>query len=208
MSTIVDTIRYEIKNWWWFLVIGLFSIAASVTIFARPVAGYVTLSVLFSIVMVSTGLSQIFFSLSVNRIMRGWGWTLVSGILDLAIGSYLLMYPVVTMATLPFFVGFYLVFRSFYIMGAAFDLNSFGVPGWGWLFAGGLLLLALGFLTLYYPAAGAIGIVATSGSAFLVSGLLSIVLGFQLKRFKREIEKGESVLDKITNTKKTYQNAH
>jgi uncharacterized membrane protein HdeD (DUF308 family) len=203
MSTIVDTIQNEVKNWWWFLVIGLLSLATGIAIFARPVAGYVSLSMLFSLVMVCTGLSQIFFALSVQRVLKGWGWTLVSGIVDLAIGTYLLMYPVVTMATLPYFVGFYLTFRAFYIMGAALDLNSFGVPGWGWLLAGGILLLGLGFLTLYYPAAGAIGIVAVSGSAFIISGLLSIVLAFQLKAFKGEIEEGESVADKVTR-KGTY----
>jgi uncharacterized membrane protein HdeD (DUF308 family) len=208
MSTIVDTIRSEIKNWWWFLVMGLLSLATGIAIFARLGEGYVGLSILFSIVMVCTGLSQVFFALSVNRIMRGWGWTLVSGILDLAIGTYLLMYPVVTMATLPYFVGFYLVFRGFYLMGTSMDLNSFGVPNWGWVLTGGLLLLALGFLTMYYPAAGAIGIVAASGSAFIVNGLFSIVLAFQLKRFKREIDESKPVIGTINTPRGEYLHAH
>jgi uncharacterized membrane protein HdeD (DUF308 family) len=33
MTNIVDTIRYEIKNWWWFLVIGLLSLATGIAIF-------------------------------------------------------------------------------------------------------------------------------------------------------------------------------
>ena len=188
MSTYLDTVRYEVKNWWWFLIIGALSVAAGIAIFSRPVAGYVGLSILFSWVMVGTGISQILFSISVNNFMRGWGWTLVSGILDLAIGTYLLIYPAVTMVTLPFFVGFYLIFRAIYLIGTSIDLNFVGVPGWGWLLTGGIGLLILGMLTLRYPAAGAAGIVGISGSAFIISGIFSMVLGFQLKSLNSQIE--------------------
>ncbi len=93
------------------------------------------------------------------------------------------MFPAITMATLPYFVGFWLLFRSFYIMGASFDLNSLQIPGWGWLFGGGLLLMILSSLILYYPLAGAVGIVSVSGAAFLMGGILSIAMGFKLKQF-------------------------
>jgi uncharacterized membrane protein HdeD (DUF308 family) len=188
MSTYLDTVRYEVKNWWWFLIIGALSVAAGIAIFSRPVAGYVGLSILFSWVMVGTGISQILFSISVNNFMRGWGWTLVSGILDLAIGTYLLIYPAVTMATLPFFVGFYLIFRAIYLIGTSIDLNFLGVPGWGWPLTGGIGLLILGMLTLRHPAAGVAGIVGVSGSAFIISGIFSMVLGFQLKSLNSQIE--------------------
>jgi hypothetical protein len=42
---------------------------------------------------------------------------------------------------------------------------------------------------LYYPAAGALGIIACSGYAFIVSGIFNIVLAFQLKSLKTDIEK-------------------
>jgi uncharacterized membrane protein HdeD (DUF308 family) len=191
MSSILNTVRNDIKNWWWFLIIGLLSVAAGVAIFSKPVESYVSLSILFSLVMVGTGISQIIFALSVSAIMRGWGWTLVSGIFDLAIGTYLLMHPTLTMATLPYIVGFYLIFRAIYIIGTSIDFNYLGVTGWGWLLVGGIVLFALGILTLLHPAVGAAGIVGASGTAFIVSGILSIVLAFQLKNLKSLIEKPE-----------------
>jgi uncharacterized membrane protein HdeD (DUF308 family) len=191
MSSILNTVRNDIKNWWWFLIIGLLSVAAGVAIFAKPVESYVSLSILFSIVMIGTGLSQIFFAISVSNIMRGWGWTLVSGIFDLAIGTYLLMYPTITMATLPYIVGFYLIFRAIYIIGTSIDFKYLGVTGWGWLLVGGIGLFALGMLTLRHPAAGAAGIIGASGIAFIVSGIFSMVLAFQLKSLKGQIEKPE-----------------
>ena len=196
MSTVVNTIKNGIKNWWWFLIMGIMSLVAGAAIFAKPAESYITLSVLFSIIMASTGFSQIVFSISERRYLKNWGWTLVSGILDFALGTYLMIYPAITMATLPFIVGFYLLFRAIYLIGASIELSSIGIKGWGWLLTGGVVLLALGFLTLYYPAVGAIGIIACSGYAFIVSGIFSIVLAFQLKSFKARIPHFENDLEK------------
>jgi len=184
MSTLLETVGSSIKNWWWFLVKGLLLIAAGVAIFARPVAGYAGLSILFTIVMIASGIAQVIFATSNKALLKGWGWTLVSGILDIAIGIYLAMYPLLTMATLPFFVGFWLIFKSFYLMGASFDLNDLGLSGWGWLFFGGLLVLLAGFYIIYYPVAGAVGIVAVSGTAFILAGILYSILSFKLKDIK------------------------
>lgn len=184
MGTLLETVGSSIKNWWWFLVKGLLLIATGIVIFVHPLAGYVGLSILFSVVIIVSGVTQIMFATSNKAVLKGWGWTLVSGILDLAIGIYLAMYPALTMATLPFFVGFWLVYKSFYLMGASFDLNDLGIPGWGWLLLGGILVLLAGFYVIYYPVDGALGIVAVSGTAFILAGILYSILSFKLKDIK------------------------
>ena len=184
MSTLLETVGSSIKNWWWFLVKGLLLIATGIAIFARPVAGYAGLSILFTIAIIASGVAQVLLATSNKTLLKGWGWTLVSGILDIAIGIYLAMYPVLTMATLPFFVGFWLILKSFYLMGASFDLSDLGLSGWGWLFFGGVLVLVAGFYIIYYPVAGAVGIVAVSGTAFILAGILYSILSFKLKDIK------------------------
>src|SRR5258707_8799409 len=184
MSTLLETVGSSIKNWWWFLVKGLLLIAAGIAIFARPVAGYAGLSILFTIVIITSGIAQVLFATSNKALLKGWGWTLVSGVLDIAIGIYLAMYPLLTMATLPFFVGFWLIFKSFYLMGTSFDLNDLGLSGWGLLFFGGFLVLLAGLYIIYYPVAGALGIVAVSGTAFILAGILYSILSFKLKDLK------------------------
>jgi uncharacterized membrane protein HdeD (DUF308 family) len=186
--TVVSNAIGAVRNWWWFIIIGILFIVAGIAVLSRPLEGYVGLSVLFSFIILAIGISQIAFSLGNRDILPGWGWTLVSGIIDVAAGAYLLVFPVVTMATLPYFVGFWLMFRSFYIMGASMDLQSFGVSGWGWLFTGGILLLILSGLILYFPVAAAAGIVAWSGLAFLTGGVLSMVLAFKLRGVKNAVK--------------------
>ena len=197
MSNVLENIRYDVKNWWWFLIMGILFIATGVIIYARPVEGYVGLSVLFSVVMISSGFSQIFFSTANSSVLKGWGWVFVSGLIDLALGTYLFIYPVVTMATLPYFVGFWLVFRAFSIMGFSFDLKDLNVRGWGWVLFGGLVTLVGGGLIIYYPAAGVVGIIAVSGSAFIVAGFLNIYVGFQLKSLKTNVDQIREKVNKI-----------
>lgn len=197
MSALLDTISSGVRNWWWFIVRGLLMIIAGIAIFSQPAAGYVGLSVLFSVVILGSGLSQIFFSISNSDVLKGWGWTFASGILDLAIGIFLLIYPQVTMASLPYILGFWLMFAAFYLFGAAFDMSSLGLPGWGWMLFGGILTMISGFVVLYYPAAGVVSIVTWSGIAFLIGGIFNIVLAFKLK----------SVKNTATEVKKSFQHA-
>ena len=188
MTTFTDSIRNGLKQWWWFLVIGILSLITGIAILSKPAEGYITLSILFSLIMAGTGISQMVFAISAKNDLRGWGWTLASGILDFALGTFLLIYPTITMATLPFIVGFYLLFRGFYLVGASIDLKIAGIKGSGWLLIGGILLGALGFLTMYNPASGAIGIVGFSGTAFIISGITSLILAFQIRNLKTDIE--------------------
>ncbi len=181
---ILETIQADIKNWWLFIIKGLVFIGAGIYVFCSPLAGYIGLSVLFSIVIIISGISQIYFA-SVNTAMRGWGWSLISGILDLIIGSYLFAYPLITMATLPIFLGFWLLFRSFYIMGISFDLKSYGITSWVGLLIGSILLLITALLVMYFPAAGAAGIIVASGMALIIGGVLNILLAFKFKDLKK-----------------------
>ena len=205
MNNVIEDIRYNVKNWWWFLVSGLLFIAAGLAVFAWPANAYVSLNILLSLLMVGSGFSQIFFSVSNRNILNGWGWVLVSGIMpvsgiiDVAFGTYLLIYPGVTLVTLPYFAGFWLIIKSLYIMGASIDLRSLNVKGWGWLMFGGIVVLALGAVIVYYPVAGVVSIIAISGSAFVVGGFLNIYLGFQLKNIKAQVTRVKKVVNKVTD---------
>jgi uncharacterized membrane protein HdeD (DUF308 family) len=191
MSTILDAVSTDVRNWWWFVIKGLLYIVAGIAIFSRPAEGYVSLSVLFSVVMLGSGLSQIFFAVANSNILVGWGWTLANGILDLAIGIYLIAYPGVTMAVLPYILGFWLMFAAFYLFGASFDLRNLGITGWGWLLFGGITVMISAFLVLRNPAAGVLSIITWSGIAFLVGGAFNLVLAFQLKSVKKSAKEVE-----------------
>jgi uncharacterized membrane protein HdeD (DUF308 family) len=85
-------------------------------------------------------------------------------------------------------------------MGTSFDLQALGVSGWGWLLFGGILMLVLGGVIVYYPAAGVVSIVAFSGSAFIIGGFLNIYLAFLLKGVKGEVNQVRKTVGSVTGS--------
>jgi hypothetical protein len=53
---------------------------------------------------------------------------------------------------------------------------------------------------VYYPAAGAISIVAFSGSAFIVGGFMNIYLGFLLKAVKGDVNEIKKAVGSVTGS--------
>ena len=86
-----------------------------------PQDSYLTLSILFSLSFLVSGIIETFFALQNTKNLNGWGWYLVSGLISLIMGIFLLMYPALSMFILPLVVGFTLLFRSFELLGFAFE---------------------------------------------------------------------------------------
>ena len=186
--TLLSTAFATVKNWWSFLIKGLLLLGTGVFVLARPAEGYLGLSILFSIVILSGGITQVFFALSNRKSTQQWSWTEVSGIIEIAIGIFLLSFPLFTTVALPFIIGFWLLFNSFYLIGASFKLKHLGLSDWGWLFAGSLLMALASIAVLYFPGFGVIGIIAVSATALLIGGGLNILLSFKLRSVKNALK--------------------
>jgi hypothetical protein len=186
-QTIFKEVKEAVKYWWLLLLTGLLLIAVGIWVFASPAAAYLSLSVLFGACILTIGVFETVFAITVRKSMKGWGWTLASGLLDIVIGSYLLAYPAVTMAILPFVLGFWLLFRGFSAIGFSFEMKSYGDLNWGWflLFAIGIIFFA--FMILAVPAFGVANIIVWTGLSFIFAGVLRIILAFGLKKWKNAI---------------------
>jgi uncharacterized membrane protein HdeD (DUF308 family) len=119
--------------------------------------------------------------------MDGWGWTLASGILDLVIGLYLCSFPVVTMAVLPFVLGFWLLFRGFAAIGLAFEIKAYGSSDWGWLLFLAILIIFFGFMVLARPAFGVANIIVWTALAFIMAGIFRIYISLKLRGLKKTL---------------------
>ncbi|WP_452229153.1 HdeD family acid-resistance protein [Lacinutrix sp. MEBiC02404] len=180
-TTILSSAQAAVKNWWISLLLGILYIIAGVWVFQTPLASYVSLSIVFSIFIFASGISQIVFSISNKNDIQGWGWYLAGGILDLIIGILLISHPLMTMAILPFYIGFWLLFQGFMAIGLSFQFKSAGIPSWGWLLFLGILTLLFSFLLLANPVFAGLSIVYMTGMAFVTAGLFRIALAFHLK---------------------------
>ncbi len=185
-TTILSSVQSAVKNWWISLLIGILYIIAGVWVFQTPLASYVSLSIVFSVFIFVSGIFQIVFAISSKQDIEGWGWYLAGGILDLLIGLLLITHPLMTMAILPFYIGFWLLFQGFMAIGLSFQFKSADLPNWGWLLFLGILTLLFSFLLLANPIFAGLSIVYMTALAFVCAGIFRIFLAFDLKKIKKD----------------------
>jgi uncharacterized membrane protein HdeD (DUF308 family) len=203
MTTFLQTLTRSVKHWYIPLIIGIILIAAGIYVFTVPLETYLTLSVLFSISFIIIGLLDMFFSIRNRKILQGWGWYLVGGLLSLAAGIILSIYPEISIVILPFVVGFTLLFLSFLLMGYSFEMKSLGILNWGNAAILSVFGVIFSFMLIVSPLISGFSLVTITGVSFIITGVSSIVLSFDLRKVKKIPEKLSSELkNKIAALKK------
>ena len=178
-----------IKHWWLLAVAGVLCIAAGIAVFVFPLQSYVTLSILFGVLLLLVGAAKLIAaSTSANYFMMR-GYVIVGGVLDLLLGVFLCIYPGVTLVALPVMMGLWMLYNSFVLIGFSGDFDTFGVPGAGWVTGGGILLLILSILVLVNPfGAGIATVIVLAGIGLIVFGFLMVALATKLRDVHRDFD--------------------
>lgn len=178
----MESSRRAVKNWWLLLLLGIAVFIVGIIIFTYPGVSYVAMSMTFAILILVSGVVSIALAASNSNAAIGKGWLWAGGIVELLIGLLLILYPSISAATLPVFLGFWLMFRSFGLLGSGSDLMSMKVPGGGWTIFVGILLLICSVFILAQPLLfGVEAVVIWVGVSFLVAGISMAVFSFELK---------------------------
>lgn len=205
MATFLKTIKKTVKHWYVPAIIGVLLIVFGIYIFTTPLETYSTLTMLFSLSFLFSGIAETLFSVQNRKIIEGWGWYLTGGIFNSIIGLMLLSRPEISAFTLPLVVGFTLMFRSIQGLGFSFELKNYGSLKWGNLAIASILGLVFSIILLFNPIFTGISLVVMTALAFIFSGITGIVLGFQLKKLKALPSKIRKELnEKIEVLKKEY----
>ncbi len=184
-NQLLSEARETVKQWWVPLVVGILMLVSGIYTFIDPEQAYVALSILFSITFLMSGILEIVFAISNRKSMKGWGWTLALGILTTVLGVLLITHPEVTMASLPFYVGFMVMFTSFWSIGTALDLKDAGVMDWGTLMVLAVLGIIFSFILIWNPEFGGMAIVFWVGITLIVSSVVYIYNAFQMRKINK-----------------------
>ena len=184
MTSLLKEIKRTVKNWWIFLILGIFLVICGVWVMMTPLESYITLAIFFSVMVFVNGIFDIAFSISNSKMLKGWGWHLAGGILETLLGVILMIHPALTMNILPLMLGFWLMFGAVSIISGAFDLKSYKIKGWGWLLVLGILIMIFSFMVIGNPIFGSGTIVIMTSIAIVAYGFSYITFGLQLKKVK------------------------
>ena len=155
-------------------IAGILLIAAGILCLADPGLALVTMSLYLGIAMLVSGIIDIIIFARGNGRMIGAGWFLAAGILTVLRALFLLFHQAFTLLSLPFIAGMWLLFSGTGKFVNSFELRRFGVRGWGWFTAWGVVLMLAGFLSFVDPIANLFVLSALVGVMLVLQGIVSI----------------------------------
>ncbi len=94
----------NVPHFWWQLISAVLAVITGLIFIRNPTLGVASLALLLVIFFMVEGITKVVFSLTV-RPLPNWGWIMVSGIIGLLIGFWLLFNPALTLLALGIFIG-------------------------------------------------------------------------------------------------------
>lgn len=189
-ETLVENSKNAIRNWWLLLLTGVAILAMGVIVFIYPEQSYLGMSVIFGWLILFSGVSQIIVYATNRHIVTGRGWMLAGGIIETVLGLILIFSLTFSASILPLYLGFWLLFRSFSLIGLGSDLNFLSTSGGGWTIFTAIILLITSLIILLQPLVfGVEAVVIWVGISMLFAGISLIIFSLRLRTAHKAIEK-------------------
>jgi uncharacterized membrane protein HdeD (DUF308 family) len=165
---------------------GVVGIAFGAALLAWPHIGLTTLLVLFAAFSLVWGVALVVEAIAAEFQTRERVLLAIEGLLGVAVGVVVVVWPNLSALGLLYAIGAFAVAIGLFELVLAFELPLTGKRS---LLLGlnGLLSIAFGVVMFARPGAGAIALLALIAAFALVTGVMQIVLGVELRRVAHEV---------------------
>lgn len=180
MNTATNT-KLSGANWWIALLKGAMLIVFGIWILRSPSESIVKLSIVFGILIIVSGLLEVWLAFSNKQKKLSWEWTLTSGILDILLGAFLVANPEIILLLITFFVSIWLLIRGILSIRLATIVKKEGGSGYGFNMVLGILLIILAVVFIWHPEVLGITIAFWTALSFIFLGIFRIVLAFKYR---------------------------
>lgn len=184
----IEKIKKAVNYWYIPFIIGIIFILIGFWVIATPLESYMTLAILFAASFLASGILGIVFSVSNRKELSNWGWLLALAILETIIGFMLVTNIVTSGIILAIYVGLTLLVRSISTIGAAVDMKNFGMEGWGWIIAFGIIGMILAIVLIARLDIAGLTLIYLTSFAFLATGISAIVTATYLRKIKKKFD--------------------
>lgn len=189
-SSLIENSKQAVRYWWLSLIIGIALFILGILVFIFPAQSYLGMSLLFGWVMLVTGILEVVLSTTNRHFVTGRGWILAGGIIEIILGLILIFNIALSAATLPIFLGFWLLLRGFSAIGLGGDMNALEVAGSGWTIFAGVLLVLCALWVLFQPLViGTTAVIVWVGVSLLFAGIAACSFAMQLHKAHRCLER-------------------
>jgi uncharacterized membrane protein HdeD (DUF308 family) len=185
------------RNWWVLMVNGALLVVSGFLIFTihwtiSSLATFIGALFIFQGVMeaLTTGIDP--------RVRRA---NVVTGLLSIAAGIVIIVWPSPGLLAVAIILGAWLVVMGTIAITGAFAARRI-IPDWWLLLVLGLAEVALGVLALADPGATLAALITVGGIWAVAIGVMRIILSFQVKRLPDEVDKAFDVATSANGIKR------
>ena len=125
--------------------VGVLLIALGIGAIALPNMTTIVAETWIAIILCSAGASKVFYAIQTRS--EGFIWKLLLGVLYVATGIILFVYPLIGVLSLTLLLGSFLLTEGVFESLLAFQLRS--RQNWGWVLANGIITIFLGALVWF-----------------------------------------------------------
>jgi len=168
------------RYWWAFVVRGILAILFGILAYAWPGITLATLVIFFGAYVLIDGI------LLVIKTIGKWGegddrWLLLlEGLLGIGIGVITFVAPGITAVALIFFIAAWSLATGVLEIAAAIRLRK-EIQGEGWMILSGIASIVFAVLVMFFPGAGALGLLWLIAAYAIIFGVMLVILGIKLR---------------------------
>jgi len=178
-ANITEIVR---AKWGWFLVLGIVFIISGFFALIAPFQASVLVTVVVAIVLVISGVLQIFQAWSVQS-WTGFLWQLVIGLILLVGGIAIYFNPIEYTYLLTLFAAAVFLAKGIFQIILGFRLKP--QDAWGWIVSAGIVAMLVGVLIfMEYPFSGSFALGVLAGISLLFTGWSYIAIALAARQSK------------------------
>ncbi len=184
LAVAADRLRYVIGRTWWIpLVQGIAALAIGLLLLTRPAPTLVLLTIFLGAYWFVGGVFDLFGAVSRRSSDPHWVLALLSGLLSIVAGLFLLTRPLLgalaTSLAMVTLIAIGAILSGMFSVAWAVRVRR-EIQGEGWIILIGMLSIALGVLLLASPFLSAIALVQVAAFLAIIGGIGGIVSAFRL----------------------------
>lgn len=163
------------------IIFSVLIIIFGVIIIMNPAGTMTAFAIMISILMIVSGLTNIFLFISL-RDFKGSIYYLIEGGISIILGIMLLSSQSALENLLPFLIGFWIALKSVTAVVTAIEWKKRTYPAWKSLMTGGIIGILLALLIAAVPKIVSMSISLMLGITMIIMGIVIIVFVINLRR--------------------------
>lgn len=171
------------KNWWIFLLRGIFALIFGVVAVFYPASAFMALVLIFGAFALVDGILMLAAAFTSNAKSENWWWLILSGVLGIIVGILTLIQPAAMATASVLIIGAWALINGIFQIITAIRIRKL-ITGEFWLILSGLFAVIFGILVLADPFAGVFAMGLLIGIYAIIYGIALIGLSLNLRKVK------------------------